>query len=372
MLKENIKLKLLRRHWSKEIMNKLVLEKMGLLIIACIVGVVPYQPVHLEASETIPLTYATNTGPAGLRGTAEKGFVEEVERLGKDKVRIKVHWRQSYLKDKEILEGVKEGTVDMGHVNINYYPDRLLVNSGITLFQQGPDDYEDRMRAYDRIYDKIPELNSEFEQYNQKIIYSYSVLPFAGCFTREATSFNDFKDRRIRTASRWLLRIIKGTGAIPVSIPWADCYLALKTNALEGVYTNLDAIHRTRLDEVASNILIFKELWSPTPFHVTMNLDTWNRLPKDVQQIFILAAQNARQQFSQQYAVLFDKTVSEQKKAGIKVAFASKIDIDKWLSMAEIEKVKSQWVKEVNLVKGSSNAQDILDKIEQIVAETKL
>jgi TRAP-type C4-dicarboxylate transport system substrate-binding protein len=349
--------------------KKNIPEKLCLFIVMVFMAAIFFNFKTLAASETITLTFATNTAPVGLRGIAEKGFVEEIERLGEDRIRIKVYWRQSYLIDKEILDGVKDGTVDMGHVNINYYPNRLLVNGGITLLQRGPDDYDHRMRVYDRIYREIPELNAEFKQYKQRVIYTYSVLPLTGCFTRHATSLKDFKDRRIRTASRWLLKILKGTGAVPIGIPWADCYLALKTNALEGVFTNLDAIHRVKLDQVAPNIVIFRELWNPVPFHITINLDSWNRLPKDVQQIIKLAAQNARQRFSHQYSTLFDKIVSDQKKAGIKVSFASKKDIEQWLSMEEIEKIKAQWVKEVNLVKGAENAQEILDSIEQIVSE---
>lgn len=350
-------------------MKKNIPEKLGLFIVMVFVTAIFFNFKTLAASEAITLTFATNTEPVGLRGIAEKEFVEEIERLGEGKIRIKVYWSQSYLIDKEILEGVKDGTVDMGHVNINYYPNRLLVNGGITLLQLGPDDYDGRMRVYDRIYREIPEMDAEFAQYKQKVIYTYSVLPLAGCFTRHATSLKDFKDRRIRTASRWMLKILKGTGAIPIGIPWADCYLALKTNALEGVFTNLDAIHRVKLDQVAPNIVIFRELWNPVPFHITINLDSWNRLPKDVQQTIKLAGQNARQRFPHQYSSIFNKIVFDQEKAGIKVSFASRKDIDQWLSMEEIKKVKAQWVKEVNLVKGTENAQEILERIDQIVVE---
>lgn len=350
-------------------MRTLFFNRLFIPHLLCFVLIQFNLPAALRASEPITLNFATNTEPIGLRGLAEKRFVEEIERLGKDKIQVNVYWQQSYLIDKEILEGVKDGTVDMGHVNINYYPNRLLLNSGIALLQQGPDDYAARMDVYERIYNEVPELNAEFETYNQKIIYTYSVLPLAACFTSPATSLKDFKDRRIRTASRWLLKMLNGTGAIPVSIPWADCYLALKTNALEGVYTNLDAIHRVKLDQVAPHILIFKELWNPIPFHITMNLTRWNRLSEDVQKIITAAAENARRQFPLQYVSIFDEIISTQKDAGIKVAFATKKDIDQWLGMEEIENVKSQWAKEVNLVKGIGNARGILKKIERIVAD---
>ncbi|ACN15515.1 LuxR1 [Desulforapulum autotrophicum HRM2] len=324
---------------------------------------------YIARAETLTLTYATNTEPVGLRGIAEKGFIDEIEKLGKGRIKIKVYWRQSYLIDKEILEGVKDGTVDMGHVNINYYPKRLVKNGGITLLQQGPDRYEDRIWVYNKIYQDIPELGAEFENYKQKIIYTYSVLPLAGCFTREATSLGDFKDRRIRASSRWLLKILEGAGAIPVDTPWKDSYLALKTNALEGVFTNIDAIHRINLDEIAPHIVIFRELWNPVPFHVTINLPRWNSLPRDIQTVIELASENASKRFANIYRPMLDEIVSDQRKAGYTVTFATKKDIQDWLALKEIEKVKAQWIKEVNLVTVNGNAGSILEKIEQIAAQ---
>ncbi|BCS96635.1 ABC transporter substrate-binding protein [Desulfoluna limicola] len=335
------------------------------LILAMAIG----WPCAALKAEPITLTYATNTAPVGLRGMAEKAFVEEVERLGNGKINVEVFWEQSYLKDKEILEGVKDGTVDMGHVNINYYPGRLVVNGAITLMQQGPKQYANRMWAYATIYDEIPQFNAEFEKYHQKIVYTYSVLPIAGAFTQPVSSLGDFKNRRVRASSRWLLKILEGAGAIPVNLPWADTYMALKTNALEGIYTNIDAIHRVKLDEVAPHLLIFKEFWNPVPFHVTINLDSWNRLPKDVQEIIQAASANSKRLFATRYEPMLNEIVAAQKKAGYQVAFAKKEDIDTWLNLPEIETVKELWVKEVSPMMKPAEARGILRKLERIVEE---
>lgn len=324
---------------------------------------------HGAQAQPITLSYVTNTGPTGLRGMAEKMFIDEIGKLGKGKVTVRVYWEQSFLKDKEILEGVMDGTADIGHININYYPARLLKNGVITLLQRGPSRYANRMWVYETMYREIPELTEEIDKYKQKIIYTYSVMPLAGCFTKPITSLKDYKDRRVRTASRWMLKILGGTGAIPVSIPWVDCYMALKTNALEGVHTNIDGIHRARLDEVAPHLIVFRELWNPVPFHVTINRSKWNTLPGDVQKIIEAAAVTSRKQFAVRYENMLEKIVSDQRKAGHTVSFAKPEDIERWMSLKEIESVKAQWIKEVNQASGNEDARKILDKVEQIVAE---
>lgn len=320
-------------------------------------------------AKTITMTYATNTAPTGLRGIAEKMFIDEIERLSEGKVKVRAYWGQSLLKGKEILKGVKDGVAVMGHININYYPNRLVNNSAITLFQRGPVEYANQMWIFDKMYEEIPELTTEMEKYNQKIIYTYSVLPYSGAFTKPVTSLEDYKGLRVRAASRWILTVLGGAGATPVSVPWGDCYMALQTNAIEGVYTNLDSIHRTKLDEVAPNIFICKELWVPTPYLVTINLKKWKKLPKEVQGIIEKAAENSRKKFTSISKSMFDDIIAAQKKAGCNVVVAQKADIDTWTNLKEVQEIKEQWIKEVNQASGTTKAADILRKVENIVAE---
>ncbi len=342
-----------------------------IVVTACIFSMLILPGFYTAAAEakTMTLTYATNTAPTGLRGIAEKGFLDEIERLSEGKIKIRAYWGQSLLKGKEILKGVKDGTVNMGHVNINYYPNRLVKNSAITLMQRGPVKYENRMWVYDTMYETIPKLTDEITKYNQKIIYQYSVSPFAGTFNKPVTSLADYKGLRIRASSRWTLSVLKGTGAIPVSVPWGDCYMALQTNAIEGVFTNLDAIHRVKLDEVAPNLLVFKELWVANPYLITVNLKKWNKLPKETQEIIEKAAINSRKNFAITYRKMFGEIIAAQKKAGYKVAFAQKEDIDAWMNLKEVQEIKAQWIREVNQASGKTDAADVLNKIENIVVE---
>ncbi|MBM9514028.1 TRAP transporter substrate-binding protein [Desulfogranum marinum] len=317
----------------------------------------------------ITLTFATNTAPVGLRGQAEKAFIDEVEHLSQGKIRITSFWKQSYLRDQELLEGIKDGSVDMGHVNINYYPKRLVVNSVMSLLQQGPYHYANRIWAYDTIYNKIPQLNAEFTKFNQKIIYTYSPLPMEGVFTRPVTSLTDFQNLRVYTPRRWIMKILEEVGAVPISIPWTDTFMALKTNAIEGVYTNIDAIHRVGLDSVAPNILIFQPFWIPLPFHITINLDTWNQLPQDIQLIIRTASTNSKRHFAAHYENMLDEIVAAQREAGCQVAFVQKEDMDTWLKLPEITKVEQLWIKEVSQFMPTEEAWGILEKIESIVSE---
>ena len=318
------------------------------------------------AQAKITLTYATNTAPTGLRGIAEKMFVEEIEKQTNGEVKVRPFWGESLLKGKEILKGVQDGVADMGQVNVNYYPKRLLLNSGLMLFPEGPVKYENKQWVYKQFYEQIPEMANEYAKYKQQIVYIYSVNPFAGTFTTPIDSMADFKGKRIRASSRWYLSLLEGLGATPVSIPWGDCYMALQTKAVDSVFTNSDSIHRVKLDEVAPYLYYFEELWIGTPYLVTINTKKWNSLSEDVRKGIEKAARISEEKFAVAYKTIFDDIVAEQKKLGYTVKFATKDEIAAFVSLPEVAKNKQTWLEEAKEL-GATNPETVLEKIQAII-----
>jgi TRAP-type C4-dicarboxylate transport system substrate-binding protein len=337
---------------------------LGCLCVACIVLFSAAE----GTSKTVTLKFATNALPNYLRGKAEQSFLEEIENQTYGEVSFVSYYNSTLLKGEEILDGVESGTVDLGHVNIAYYPKRLMINSAIYLIQRGPTQYINITWVYDRLYDDLPMLNEEFAKFNQKIIYTYPVLPTAVCFNKPVNSFADFRGKRIRSASRWSLEIMKGMGVVPISAPRDACYLGLKSNAIEGVLTRYGGIYIGKLDEVAKHIFIARELWTPIPYHITINLDTWKHFPKSIQKQIEIAALIARDKFRSEYSKWFEWYLKDQKRRGCKIVFADKQDIRFWTGLPEVDRIKEQWIAEANSM-GVESAHQILSKIVEIVHE---
>ena len=159
---------------------------------------------------------------------------------------------------------------------------------------------------------------------------------------------------------------MKGMGVVPISAPRDACYLGLKSNAIEGVLTRYGGIYIGKLDEVAKHIYIAKELWTPIPYHITVNMDTWSRFPKSVQEKIEVAALVARNKFRSEYSKWFEWYLNDQKKRGCTIVFADKNDIELWTGLPEVERIKEQWVAESKSV-GVARAHQILSKIVEIV-----
>lgn len=319
------------------------------------------------AAQDVTLNFATNTPPNNMRGEAESIFLEELDKASDGSISVVPYWGASLMEGREILGGVRDGVADIGFVNINYYPNQLLLNSAYNLFPKGPSTYDNITWAFDQMYETIPELNQEFADQNQRIVYKYGVTPYAGVFKSPVASLEDMEDLRVRAASRWYLNLLEGVGATPVSMPWGDLYQGLQTGSIDGVFTNLDGIHRTSLDEAAPNVFFMPDLWLAIPFIITINEDKWQSLTPEQQEAFGTAAESAQARFSSVWDGTIDQILEDQKEAGYTIVMASGENVETFTGLPEVQTNQEMWVEEA-MEAGAENPQAILDQFDEVIS----
>lgn len=319
-------------------------------------------------AETVTLTFATNNPPAGLKGDAEKIFIEELEKASNGQIEVKPFWAGSLLNIKEMLKGISDGIVDMGYVNVAYYPKKLTLNSGILLVDQGPVSYQNKITAFKRIYTEIPELTAEIEKFNQKIVYMYTMSPVGWCFNKPVNSIPEISGLKVRTSSRWAMNTLKDLGAVPVSLPFGDLYVSLQTNSIQGVVTNLDSIHRAKLHEVAPHIMTTNKLWTPLAYFININQKKWDKLSDEMKAAFQKAAVNAEMRFSEKYAEWLKIIETDMQTAGCTITAATADDYSLWLNSPAQEANIQAWIESVSKA-GISDAAVVLQKMKAIVQE---
>lgn len=320
------------------------------------------------AAQEVTLNFATNTPPNNLRGEAEAIFIEELEKASNGDIKVVPYWGASLLEGAEILGGVRDGVTDMGFVNINYYPNQLLINSAYNLFPKGPAKYDNITWAFDQMYERIPELNEEFAKQGQRIVYKYGVTPYAGVFKSPVTKLEDMKNLRVRAASRWYLNLLQGAGATPVSMPWGDLYQALQTGSIDGVFTNIDGIHRSSLDEAAQNVYFMPDLWLAIPFIITINENKWQSLTPDQQKAFETAAAASRERFGTVWDDTIDSILAAQKKAGYGITIAPESATETFASLPEVESNQQNWAAEAKDA-GVADPEGILEQFDEVIKE---
>ncbi|MGE4299079.1 MAG: TRAP transporter substrate-binding protein [Desulfovibrionaceae bacterium] len=316
-------------------------------------------------AKTYQFTFATNCPENTMRGVAEKQFLEELEKLSDGQIKITAYWADTLVKGKEILKSVQDGVVDFGFINVNYYPKRLLLNGATGLLEQGPMLYENIIGVYQKIYDTVPELTEEFMKYKQRPVYIYSALPYSFCTKEPLTSFDQLKGMKARSSGRWKLADLGAIGAVPTSVAFSECYMALQTGTIDTVLTNVDAQSRAKLYEVAPNIMVMKQMWLALPFMITMNESKYQALPDALKAVVKKAGDNAVKRFTEYYPQSLDAEIKGMEAKGVKFTYASDADMKKWMDLPTNKENQDTWVKEVTEM-GAPNAQHILDAIIKI------
>lgn len=94
----------------------------------------------------------------------------------------------------------------------------------------------------------------------------------------------DMKGLKIRTPPiESIIKCMQALGANPVSIPYGETYMALKTGVADGQENPLANIGDMKFHEVQKYLTLIDYQFHPEPFDV--NLAWFNALPKDLQKI---------------------------------------------------------------------------------------
>ncbi len=338
----------------------------------CFSGLVLLFVLGLSAvclADTVKMKYSDHDPPGGMRTEFVKNtWLPEIASQTNDQVKIQDFWGGALMGSKEILKGIGDGVTQMGFIYPGHYPGQLPAHTIFKLFPRGPSKFENMVWFYRKVYDEVPEFKAELEKANVMVLVFTAGLPGAFCGVNPLAGIDDLKDDKWRAGDKWGLRFLENAGAVPVSVPWGDVYMALQTGTIDGCFTNYDGLHLMKFDEVASNLLVSKSLWYAMPFLHLINLEYFKGLDKGIQEGILKASEIAEQKFAQTYETAFDQVMSEQKAAGYTVTEMSEADIAKWENADKLEELQAVWVEEAEKA-GLKTAATVMAKVKAIHAE---
>ena len=333
----------------------------GLTLVASVVALSATDPASART-----LRYNDHDPPGGMRTNFVKDvWLPAIEQHSGGELRIQDFWGGALMGSREVPKGIGDGVVDMGFVFPGHYPGQLVAHSIFPLFPRGPEKFSDMVRLYRAAYEEIPELSAELERAGVKTLMFTAGLPGAFAGKKPLHELSDIAGDKWRAGSRWLLQYLGNAGAVPVSVPWDDVYVALQTGTIDGVFTNYDGIRMKKFDEVASNLLVSKELWFATPFIHLINLATWNALSEATREAILEASRIAEAEFDAVYDAAFDEVKATQLAAGYRVSEISAEDLDRWENAEALAGLQAEWVEEAEKA-GLATAADVMAKMREI------
>ncbi|MEP4379924.1 MAG: C4-dicarboxylate TRAP transporter substrate-binding protein [Alphaproteobacteria bacterium] len=195
----------------------------------------------------------------------------------------------SIVKVAETLEGVQDGIVDIGGYCFCFEPSNLFLNVYPLWMPFDSQTATLGTQVARKIYDDVPQMSGVFEEnHNQKVLALFGFDNY-GLYTNFAwNNVSELKGRKLSGAGP-NLPWVESLGAIPVGTTLPDVYPSLQTGVYDGVILFPSVGWSHKLFEPAPFYTIVG--FGAKTFHgLTINNDTWDDLPADVQNAMSEAA----------------------------------------------------------------------------------
>ena len=235
-----------------------------------------------EVKETIKLDLAhffPGTHPAET--VFVQGWIKAVSEATDGQVEITSYPGGTLAAAADIYQGVVDGVADMGLSCFAYTRGRFPV---LEAFELPGVTYNNSKVASMVAWDGIQQLNPE-EVQDTKLLMVIATGP-GDLFTKEPVrSLEDLQGMEIR-ATGLSAKTIEMLGGIPVGMAQSETYEALQKGIVKGNLSPIEVLKGWNHGEITKYVTRTPFLYN-TLFFVTINLDSWNAIPEDLQGIIL-------------------------------------------------------------------------------------
>jgi TRAP-type C4-dicarboxylate transport system substrate-binding protein len=260
---------------------------------------------------------------------------KEVEKRTNGKVAIKTFPGGTLLGAKNMMDGVIAGTADIGNLVTAYQPGRFIVTNATSL----PLDFPNAVVASLTLWDFYKKYQpAEFSKV--KVLTIFANAPAQIYAKVPVRNLNDLKGLQLR-ASGGVSEVLKALGAAPVGMPQSETPEALQKGVVNGAVSSLETLKDFKYAEICKYVTILN---GPIyPFAVVMNMNSWNKLPKDVQAVFDeLGPQQAVWTGTYMDNHVVDSVAWSKKTHNIEIIELSKEEKQRWDKL--LEPITGKWI----------------------------
>jgi TRAP-type C4-dicarboxylate transport system substrate-binding protein len=167
------------------------------------------------------------------------------------------------------------------------------------------------------------------EKANTKMLGLADYGGFSVISKKPVAKLEDFKGQRIRSAGEYFSYCLEALGAVPVMMSSGETYQAIQRGTVDGGCSGPTTFVSRKWYEVAKHVPSV-DLQPVFAFVTVANLDFWNKLPQDLQQIFAGAAVEVENWTAKVAAEEDQRCIEELKAKGVVFDQVSKEEFARW------------------------------------------
>jgi len=245
-----------------------------------------FGPKTVQAKKVYHMKFNTQMPAGDAWSIAQKWYFDNVMKSSNGRIKFQYFYSGSLTKVGEDLHAINSGLQDIGLISPGYTPTQLPLSLGMDLSYTSLA-ADAKSKAILAMYKESQMLRDEWTKKNNCKLLFTSPADILGFFSRvDMPTLSSVKGKKVRTYGM-VADALARLGGTPVSLPISGSYEA----ASRGI---VDAVSGMGL----ASGWIYK-MHEPCPYvvdigygqycqpYLAMNLDLWNSLPKDLQQLFM-------------------------------------------------------------------------------------
>jgi len=286
---------------------------------------------NTSKSEVIELSYANIFPPTHIHSKLPEAWCKKVEKRTKGKVKITYYPGQTLLKEAKVYYGIMNGIADMGQSVFGYNRGVFPAMEAFAL----PNGFKSGAQAT-RVLNEFYKKFKPDELSQVKILYLHAHGPPLLHSRVKIEKLEDMHGLKVRSFG-FNAAMVKALGGIPVSMGQSEVYEALSKGVAHASFSPMEVLKGWKQAEVIDYSIEIEGLAYSSAMYVMMNMDKWNSLPKDVQQVM--------EEVSQEWIVKTGKAWELSDKEGLEYTLAQNNEVIKITG-----EESKRWVKAVSPV----------------------
>ena len=206
-------------------------------------------------------------------------WLDEVEKRSGGRIKFERYPGESLAKAAEQLDALESGMADVSLFVTTYTPGKIPLNT-ITALPYSLRYGWVNATSYYQLIQEVPEVKAEYTKHNVRVVSAYGTGPYYVFSTKPIRTFSDFRGKKI-IATGPVAELLKAAGAAPLGIVITESYESLQRGTADGAVFGPSAAGTYNVDEVCKYLIMLPVGGVCGP--IGMNMNTWNRLPKDIQ-----------------------------------------------------------------------------------------
>jgi TRAP-type C4-dicarboxylate transport system substrate-binding protein len=229
-------------------------------------------------TETFTFVYTCQDPAEGFQAKFSEKMFDEIEKKTGGRIQFESHYGGELAPSfNEAYQAVIQGIVDIGFVSPIEVPGQFELNSLITFSDWSV--RSKRSQVWTEIYNEFSEIRDEWKQVKVICLASFSEGPIGSRIPFR--TLEDCQGHKFVGAGEILSEKLSALGFVPVTVNPADTFMSIQTGLVDGVNIGWFYWRDFGLYQVLPYVT--RVPLSQYPFAWVMNLDTWNKLPSDLQ-----------------------------------------------------------------------------------------